>query len=140
MDTAQIKREVQFRADRSSGSGGQHVNKVSTKVTLTFFPEISMAFTESERSLLLSRLAGQLTADGALRVTAQASRSQARNRQEAWDKLLCMLTTALRPPAPPRKRSRRNVNAPHLRRKRTAHAEKKALRRKIRPQDIPLND
>ena len=138
MDTAQIRREVQFRADRSSGSGGQHVNKVATKVTLTFYPATSEAFTDEERALLLSRVEGQLSADGALRVTAQASRSQTRNRREAWDKLLSLLTAALRPPKPPRKHRKRNVNTTTLRRKRTAHSEKKALRKKIRIQDLPL--
>jgi ribosome-associated protein len=136
MNWEQVKREIHFRADRSSGSGGQHVNKVATKVTLLFYPESSLAFTEEEKALLLSRLLPQLTNEGALIVTEQRHRSQALNRKYAWEKIEKIIRQALRPPAPPRKKPQLRIDRAALKKSKQRHSEKKSLRRKIRPHQL----
>ncbi len=136
MDWQQIRRETQFRAVRSSGSGGQHVNKVSTKVVLTFKPLESAAFTADEKALLAARLEGRLSGDGALSIAEQRHRSQAMNRKLAWERLQEEIRHALRPLPPTRKPIKRKVNRSAARKARTIHAEKKRLRRKIRPHQL----
>ena len=68
--------ELEYRATRSSGPGGQHVNTSSTRVELTFDLESSPTLTDAERELARRRLRSRLDADGRLRVVAQDERSQ----------------------------------------------------------------
>lgn len=88
-------RELDFRAVLSGGPGGQHVNKTATKVMLSFDVQNSESLDERQRELLLSRLGNQLTKDGVLQVSSQASRSQKKNREDALDKLQHAIAKAL---------------------------------------------
>lgn len=90
--------EVEFAASRSSGPGGQNVNKVSTKVTLSFDLANSPSLTDDIRERLLRKLANRVTNEGVLRVTSDQFRSQDRNRQAAMDRLVNLLSDALRVP------------------------------------------
>ena len=86
-----LLRELQFSTSRSSGPGGQNVNKVNTKVTLKFDVSGSSVLTDEEKQILLNKLASRLTTDGMLLVSAQEKRSQLQNKEEAirkFDKLL----------------------------------------------------
>ena len=78
--------EVSFKTSRSGGSGGQHVNKVSTKVELDFDVLESKALTEEEKALISEKLASRLTSDGILQVISQSERSQLRNKKVALEK------------------------------------------------------
>ena len=98
--------ELRFSFDRSSGPGGQHVNKVNTRVELRFEPSSSVALTEDQRQRLCRSLHGRLTRDGSLVVRSSRFRSQLRNRRDCLEKFARLLAEALRPPSPPRRRTR----------------------------------
>ena len=86
--------ELDFEFVRSSGPGGQHVNKVATAVQLRFDVKRSPSLSESVRRRL-TRLAGhRITADGILIIHAQSHRSQHRNRQDAIDRLVRLIEQA----------------------------------------------
>lgn len=78
--------EVSFKTSRSGGSGGQHVNKVSTKVELDFDVLESKVLTDEEKALVSEKLASRLTTDGILQVISQSERSQLRNKKVALEK------------------------------------------------------
>jgi ribosome-associated protein len=76
MNTKLIIKELKFKAVRSSGAGGQHVNKVSSKIELTFDLQNSESFTEDEKELLIQKLKNKLTKDNILLLQCDESRSQ----------------------------------------------------------------
>jgi ribosome-associated protein len=93
--------EVTFTAARSSGPGGQHVNKVSSRITLYFDILASQSLSATQKQRLLSRLRTRISKDGVLRVVAQKHRSQAANRQAAVARFIELVQEALAP-TPPR--------------------------------------
>ena len=88
--------ELQFRFSRSSGPGGQHVQKTSTRVELYFDVVGSPSLTEEQRARILSRLAGYIDTVGLLHLVAQSERSQLRNREEVVARFQEMLRSALK--------------------------------------------
>lgn len=91
-----IEAELSFSAVRSSGPGGQNVNKVSTAVEMRFDIPHSEVLSDSEKSTLMCRLSSRLTSEGVLIVFSQESRSQLSNRKTATDRLLRLLANALK--------------------------------------------
>ena len=87
--------ELESRATRSGGPGGQHVNTSSTRVELRWNVRSSAALTEAQRARLLEKLGGRLDGDGWLRVVASDSRSQRQNRDRAAARLAEMVRAAL---------------------------------------------
>ncbi|RAK65554.1 alternative ribosome rescue aminoacyl-tRNA hydrolase ArfB [Phenylobacterium kunshanense] len=98
--------EVQVRAVRASGPGGQHVNKVSTAIELRFDVRASPSLPEPVRARLYKLSGNRLTMDGVLVLVAQEHRSQEMNRQAAVERLLDLVREAAKPPPPPRKKTR----------------------------------
>lgn len=92
-----LAKEFLFSVSRSSGPGGQHVNKVSTKVTLKFDVNGSTVLTHDQKSLILQKLRSSLTKDGCIVLSAQEKRSQLANKEAVVNKLESMLTRALTP-------------------------------------------
>ncbi len=90
--------EVKFQTSRSSGPGGQNVNKVETRVELIFNIAHSKSLSESIRQLLLMNLSTYLKSSGTLRIVVQDSRSQWKNKQIAIDKFKNLMRLALKNP------------------------------------------
>ncbi|HQN18992.1 MAG TPA: alternative ribosome rescue aminoacyl-tRNA hydrolase ArfB [Syntrophobacteraceae bacterium] len=88
--------ELDFTASRSSGPGGQHVNKVSSKVILWFDLDNSPSLSDEDKALIKSRLRSRIGKDGVLRVVSQSTRSQAANRERAILRFTELLQDALK--------------------------------------------
>ncbi|MBP2831382.1 aminoacyl-tRNA hydrolase [Aquimarina sp. U1-2] len=98
MNTSTIINELKFKAIRSSGAGGQHVNKVSSKVELSFDIENSQGLSPDEKLLLSQKLSSKLTKTGVLLVYCDDSRSQHRNKELGIQRLLDTLKVNLQVP------------------------------------------
>jgi ribosome-associated protein len=95
LDTKKIIQEAQYKAVRSSGAGGQNVNKVSSKVVLTFDLKNSQALTEEEKLRLEIKLASRLTSDSVLILNCDEDRSQLKNKSIITKRFLDILATGL---------------------------------------------
>jgi ribosome-associated protein len=95
--------EFNFNATRSSGPGGQHVNKVSTKIELRFDVPGSRMLDEDEKKVILGKLARRITKEGILIVVAGSERSQYENKAAAIARFYRLIEKAL---APVKKRTR----------------------------------
>ena len=87
--------ELDVRASRSGGPGGQHVNTSSTKIELRWQPSTSVALNELQRERLRTALASKLDSEGWLRLTASEYRSQLQNRDAAEARLIALVKGAL---------------------------------------------
>ena len=92
--------ELTFVATRGGGPGGQHVNKVATRIELRFDVAASPSLTFEQKERILGCLRRRISAAGVLRIVAQASRSQAANRDAAVARFVELLAWALRRAAP----------------------------------------
>jgi ribosome-associated protein len=122
--------ELDYRATRSGGPGGQHVNTSSTRIEVWWDVRASPSLTEEQRTRLVARLSRRLDGEGRLRVVASESRSQLRNREAATERLRELVASALAVPKP-RKRTRpsRAAKAARLEAKRRRSALKRDRRR-----------
>ena len=96
MDTNLLKSELTYKYVRSSGSGGQHVNKVSSKAELYFDLQNTNAFNTEEQQKLLNFLSTRLTKDGILVLSCDDSRSQFRNKALVTQRFLELITEGLK--------------------------------------------
>ena len=80
METEKIVQEFQYKAVRSSGAGGQNVNKVSSKVVLSFDIPASKALSEEEKELIYTKLSSRLTSENVLILNCDEDRSQPKNK------------------------------------------------------------
>ncbi|HEU4699529.1 MAG TPA: alternative ribosome rescue aminoacyl-tRNA hydrolase ArfB [Gemmatimonadales bacterium] len=90
--------ELEYRASRSGGPGGQHVNTSSTRIELWWDVAGSQALSEAQRTRLLEQLATRLDAAGRLRLVSSGSRSQLQNREEVTERFVALVARALHVP------------------------------------------
>src|SRR4051812_43223566 len=104
--TAEIKiaeTEFEFTFARSSGPGGQNVNKVNSKALLRWNPVQSESLPDPVRARFLSRFGTRLTADGSIVISSDRYRDQSMNRDDCVNKLKAMLLEVAYPPKPRKK-------------------------------------
>ena len=95
MEIEKITSELSFKAVRSSGAGGQNVNKVSSKVVLSFDLAHSQALTDEEKLLVETKLSSRLTTDAVLILNCDEDRSQFRNKEIVTKRFLELIKNAL---------------------------------------------
>jgi len=130
MNQSIIDNEITYKAVRSSGSGGQHVNKVSSKITLFFNVLKSNGLTADEKETLIKNLNSKITQEGLLILSADESRSQFRNKAIASERLIKLLSKNI---VKPKKRKATKPTKGSKVRKAEAkikHSQKKSLRQK----------
>lgn len=91
---ALLGNELEFTSSRSSGPGGQNVNKVNSKVTLRFDIRNSPVLTDEEKTILSNKLRSRITTDGVLVISSQDKRSQIQNKEEVVLKLEQLIAKA----------------------------------------------
>lgn len=131
MDVEQLLKELKFKAVRSSGSGGQHVNKVSSKVELIFDLKNSVGLNDQESMLLIQNLQTKLTKEQVLLLQCSESRSQHKNKEIVIDRFLQIITDGLK--IPKKRKQTRPSKASIQKRleKKKQQAYKKASRKRV---------
>ena len=130
MNKEQILKEVILKAVRSSGSGGQHVNKVATKVVLSFFVKNSEGLTDQEKELITEKLTTRINKEGELILSSGTTRSQLRNKEMVIRKLISLLQWSLQ--SKKKRKATRIPKSAQLKRlqKKRLQSQKKADRKK----------
>jgi ribosome-associated protein len=90
-------REVEFRTSRSSGPGGQHVNKTESRVELLWSPQDSDCLNGAQKKMVTSRLRSRITDDGVLIMASEKYRSQYRNKADVTQRFLDLIQASLVP-------------------------------------------
>lgn len=130
MNTDQITTELEYKASRSGGPGGQHANKVASKVEVSFDIENSLGLTDDEKQLLLTNLSSKLTNNNTLILKCEDTRSQHKNKEIVTQRLFDFLEEGL---VIPKKRKRtkppKSSDNNRLEQKKQL-AQKKELRKK----------
>lgn len=92
--------EISFVASRSGGPGGQNVNKVSSRITLSFDVRLSTALSDEQKTAVLRSLGKRVNKEGMLQIVSQRTRSQDMNRTDALERFGDLLRRALTPKRP----------------------------------------
>lgn len=125
----ELDQELRFNFSRSSGPGGQHVNKVNTRVELRFDIMASKVLSDEQKELILGKLQRRLSKDGVLIIVEQTSRSQLKNKETAITRFYEIINKALihrkkrKPTGIPKSAKEQRLK------EKKAHAEKKRRRR-----------
>ncbi|MDG1039815.1 MAG: alternative ribosome rescue aminoacyl-tRNA hydrolase ArfB [Polaribacter sp.] len=128
MNTEKLIKELNFKATRSSGAGGQHVNKVSSKIELFFDVENSNEFSKEQKILLFKNLATRLTKENMLLLTCDESRSQHKNKELVIKRFLEIIKLGL---IVPKKRKPTKPSKASIKRK-AENKRKQALKKSMR--------
>jgi ribosome-associated protein len=125
-----LHKEFRFKAVRSSGKGGQHVNKVSTSVELYFNIQQSQSLNDEQKELILTKLKNRINSEGELIIVSQTERSQLANKKKSiqrFDELISKVLEKKKKRVPTKiskeKKRKRLEN-------KKRHSEKKLLRKK----------
>jgi ribosome-associated protein len=126
--------EFRFRFARSSGPGGQNVNKRDTQVELIFDVAGSPSLGPRQRERILAKLANRIDAEGRLRIVVSDQRTQGRNREIAIERACSLIAEALKPD-PPKRRATRPSKSATERRLRSKKLRGEQKRSRARPDD-----
>ena len=130
LDKTAIEKEFKLKAIRSSGSGGQHVNKVATKIELSFLVKESLVLKEKQKDLIIEKLSNRLTKENVLILQCGETRSQLKNKGIAIKRAFSILEGALKveakrkPTKIPRAVIRKRLKNKKYRSKRKANRKK----------------
>ena len=128
MNIEKIIKELQFKAIRSSGAGGQHVNKTSSKIELTFDLENADSLSDNEKELLKLKLQPKLTKENILILFCEETRSQHRNKELVIKRFLELLKANL---IIPKKRKKTKPSRASIKRK-AENKQRKSLKKALR--------
>jgi len=132
LDKKQLIKELKFTAVRSSGAGGQHVNKISSKIVVRFNVDKSTVLTDEEKELLFKNIVNKLNNNRELIITCEDTRSQHRNKAIAIEKLVLFIKKGLIIPKKPKIiKPCKQANRKRLEKK-AKHALKKLNRKKFK--------
>ena len=92
-----LNKEVKYRTSRSSGAGGQHVNKVSTKVELIFDVNGSAVLSEEQKTIIHEKLKNRISNEGLLILHCDETRSQLKNKEIVYNRFVILIEDALKP-------------------------------------------
>jgi ribosome-associated protein len=95
--------ELEYRATRSGGPGGQHVNTSSTRIELTWNVQTTPSLDDAQRARVSEKLANRIDERGVLRLTSSGSRSQHQNREDVTERFARLIAQALHQPRPRKK-------------------------------------
>ena len=124
-----LDKEVNYRTSRSGGAGGQHVNKVSTKVELLFDVNASTILTDRKKRIINEKLSNRISQEGIFSLTCAETRSQSANKEIVFERFIHLIKTALtpvkkrRPTRPSRSSVRKRLD------NKKKHSEKKSNRK-----------
>jgi len=130
LDWNVILTELTYRTSRSSGAGGQHVNKTETKVEVLFDVNGSTGLNDEEKALVYQKLGARINDAGILGITSQKERSQLGNKEIVLDKLKALLEKALVPTIKRVKTKPTRQSVEDRLQEKKVQSEKKALRQK----------
>jgi len=128
-------REFEFTFSRSSGPGGQNVNKLNTKATLRWAVESSPSLTGGVRDRFLKKYRRRITSDGDILVVSQRFRDQGRNVADCLSKLREMLESVATAPKPRKKTRPSKASRERRLKEKRAKSERKQNRRAVRGDD-----
>lgn len=131
LNLTDLHTELKFRTSRSSGSGGQHVNKVETRVELLFDITASKVLSTTQKRMIKNALSGRINKQGVLQLSVQDSRSQAANREKATRKFYQLIKKALIPPKRRKKVKPLTANREKRLASKKQRSEIKAMRGKV---------
>jgi ribosome-associated protein len=122
------ERELSFRYSRSSGPGGQNVNKVATKVTLLFSVADSTVLDDGQKARINHRLGTRISKDGVLHVTSERHRTRSANQRDVINRFAELLSAALKP----RKRRKKTRMPAAAKRKRLESKRRRSEKKRLR--------
>lgn len=126
-----VESEFEFSFVRSSGPGGQNVNKVNSKAVLRWCPASSVTLPNAVRLRFFARFANRLTKDGVLILTSDEYRDQGRNREACLEKLRTMLLEVAHAPIKRKKTKPSRTSVEKQKQKKRLHGDKKRQRKRV---------
>lgn len=135
LNWATLKEELKYTTSRSGGAGGQHVNKVETKVTVKFNVPKSKVLSIEQKHILLEKLKNKINQKGKIVLHHQTDRSQLSNKEKVTKKLITLLQKALKQPKKRKKTKPSKAVKEERKKNKKLRSEVKVSRKKLRLSD-----